>query len=185
MATTVKSKKGLLNLYSKSSAEVRRHFEHLPTLVEDYPMEVAIGYAFHRLELGQCMSLYCGVINIHCADPTVAMNTVRVQHMTREGFEKLYKAVFDITLPAGAVSEVKSAEKTRDTIFHGRTASEDELRNAIGRVLEYAESVNAQLDKKWKMKPFRGDWRGFSWKKQKLDARTTRYMLKGMGFGVS
>jgi len=185
LATAVKSKKGLLNLYNKCSAEVKKHFEHLPQLVEDYPMEVAIGYVFHRLELGQCMSLYCGVINIHRADPTLASNTVRVQHMTRDGFVKLYKVVFDMPLPSNALADLKNAEKTRDTIIHGRTTSDDKLRNSIGCVLEYAESVNAQLDAKWKMKPFRGDWRGFSWRKQKLDPRTTRYMLKGMGFGIS
>ncbi len=184
MPTDVKSKRSLLKLFRESSEEVKRHFEFIPSLVENYPMEVTLGYVFHRLELGQRMALYCGLINIHRTDPTSARNAIDRQHMTRQKFIELYEVVFDVTLPSVAQADLKTAEATRDTIMHGGTASDDRLRNAIGRVLEYAEAVNAQLQSKWKMKPFRGDWRGFSWRKEKLDPRTTRYMLKGMGFAV-
>lgn len=184
MATDVKSKKGLLKLFQECSEEIQKHFEFIPSLVEGYPMEVALGYAFHRLELGQRMALYCGLINIHCADPKLARNAIDRHHMTRQGFTELYKAVFDVTLPSDALADLEMAEGTRDIMMHGGGAKDEHLRNAIGRVLEYAEAVNGQLQSKWKMKPFRGDWRGFSWRKEKLNPRTTRYMLKGMGFAI-
>lgn len=186
MAIPVNSVKGLITLYRRCSPEVQRHYEHVPFFFEDdYPMEVAIGYVFHRLELGQRMALYCGLVNIHRADPPTAKNAIDKQHMNRKGFGELYKVVFDVEVPASAKQDIKDAEDTRDAVMHGGTVSDAKLRNAIGRVLEYTDALNNQLEKKWSMAPFRGDWRGFSWRKNKLDPRTTRYMLKGMGFGIS
>ena len=184
MAIAVNSKKGLITLYNRCSLEVRHHYRHLPLFFEDeYPMEVAIGYIFHRLELGQRMALYCGLVNIHCADPVTAKRVIGNQHLTRKGFGDLYFVVFNVKLPDSAKQDMECAEATRDFVMHGNTPKDADLRNAIGRVLEYSDALNDQLRKKWKMEPFRGDWRGFSWRKDKLDPRTTHYMLKGMGFG--
>lgn len=68
--------------------------------------------------------------------------------------------------------------------MHGKPASDDKIRNAIARVLEYAEEVNNQLHSTNKTKPF-GPLKGFAGRLKKLDAKTTRYMLRGMGFTIS
>jgi hypothetical protein len=154
-------------------------------LLESYPLEVAVGYAFHRLELGQNMALYCGVVKLYRANRTVARNAIDSHHMTREGFEKLYETVFDLPLPKNAKQDLRTAEKTRDMVMHGGEASDDRMRNAIGRVLEFAEAVNGQLQQKHQFRPFSGYWRGFAGALQKLDKRTTRFMLKGIGFCVA
>jgi hypothetical protein len=164
---------------------VRTHFEHLPRLLDDYPLEVALGYVFYRLELGQNMALYCGVVKLHRADTTVASNTLDAHHMTRKGFEKVYKIVFDLDLPDAATRELRTAEATRDTVMHGGAATEARLRNAIGRVLEFACAVNTELQNRHQCPPFTGYWRGFAGRLRKLDPRTTRFMLKGMGFGIA
>jgi hypothetical protein len=184
-ATQIHSIPGLKNLFNGCSDEVRAHFEHLPSLLDNYPLEVALGYVFHRLELGQNMALYCGVVKLHRACCKVASNTIDSHHMTREGFVELYKTVFDLDLPADATRELRTAEKTRDAVMHGGDASEARLRNAIGRVLEFAEALNDELHNHHQCKPFSGYWRGFAGRLKKLDARTTRYMLKGMGFSLA
>ena len=183
--TQIRSIPGLKNLFNGCSQEVQTHYEHLPSLLDDYPLEVALGYTFHRLELGQNMSLYCGVVRLHRANSTVARNAINTQHMTRKLFEELYKTVFNVDLPAAAKQELRTAENTRDMIMHGGSASADRLRNAIGRVLEFSEAVNNQIQQRNNFKPFRGNWQGFAGALQKLDNRTTRFMLKGMGFGIA
>ena len=185
MARQIRSRRGLLNFYSNRSQSVRAHFSHLASLVENYPLDVALGYMFARLELGQNMALYCGVVKLHRAHTTIAQSAINSQHLTRKSFVSLYKIVFDATLPAQAVSDLRTAEKTRDAIMHGGRASEDRMRNAIAHVLDFAEAANRQLDRKHGIAPFSGYWRGFAGRLKKLDERTTRFMLKGMGFGVS
>jgi len=182
MGTDIRSKRGLLNLFQRCSPEVGRHFEHLPELLADYPMEVALAYVFQRLELGQNMALYCGVVKLHRADSDVARNAIGSHHMTRRGFAELYRTVFNTDLPREAKKDLETAERTRDTIMHGGAASEDRQRNAIGRVLEFAEAANEQLHQNCQLRPFCGFWRGFAGRLQKLEPRTTRFMLKGMGF---
>jgi hypothetical protein len=104
--------------------------------------------------------------------------------MTREGFVKLYTTVFDIDLPKAAHADLKSAEGTRDEIMHGKRASDDRVRNAIARVLEYASEINQQLSTKHGLKPF-GSLQGFAGRSKKLDKRTSRFVLKGMGFALA
>ena len=68
--------------------------------------------------------------------------------------------------------------------MHGKPTTDDRLRNAIARVLEYAEAINAQLNKEHGLRPF-GDLRGFSGRAKKHEKKTTRFMLKGMGFAIA
>lgn len=184
MAKDIRSKRGLLNMLNRCSDEVQEHFEHLESLINNYPLNVALGYVFSRLELGQNMALYCGAVKLHRANSEIARNAINTHHMTRDGFMELYKTIYDVNLPEQAREDLKTAEKTRDTVMHGGEATDKRLRNAIGLVLEYAEVVNKRLNNKYQIKPFSGSLRGFAGRSVKLDKRTTRFMLKGMGFGI-
>jgi len=184
MPTQVKSIPGLKNTYSKCSGEVQKFFEHLPALLDAFPMDVSLAYVFSRLELGQNLALYCGAVRVHKANAEVAGSAISKSHMTRNSFLALYESVFDTPVPSGALSDLKPAEKTRDLVMHGKRPSDDRVRNAIARVLEYAEEINKQLGQKCGVKPFGGKLRGFTGRSKKLDKRTTRFMLKGMGFPI-
>lgn len=184
MATEIKSKPGLISHYQTRTIEVQKYFEHIPALVNQFPMDVGLAYAFARLELGQNMALYCGAVKIHKANAELTMAAVSTHHMTRDGFVTLYKTVFGFDLPKAAHDDLKIAEDTRDVVMHGKTATDDRIRNAIARVLDYAAAVNAQLQAKHGLKPF-GKLQGFSGAAQKLDKGTTRFLLKGMGFSLS
>jgi len=184
MPTKIKSKPGLKKAYNSCSKEVREYFEHISELLDDFPMDVCLAYVFARLELGQNMALYCGAVRIHRVNAEVARNAVGTHHMTRENFVALYKTVFDLDLPSDAHADLKSAEKTRDMIMHGKGANDDTIRNAIARVLEYAEEINKKLHAKYGLKPY-GSLQGFAGKSKKLDKRTSRFLLKGMGFAIA
>ena len=183
MDTRIKSKNGLKKAYKNCSKEVREYFRHIPKLLNSYPMDVCLAYVFSRLELGQNMALYCGIVSIHRANSEMSKNVISTHHMTRESFVELYETVFGFELPKTAHKDLKEAEKTRDAIMHGKKATDDTIRNAIARVLEYAEEINRQLDKECGLRPF-GKLQGFSGRAKKLDKRTTRFMLKGMGFNI-
>ena len=184
MPTQIKSVPGLKNLYDACPKEIQDYFRHIPKLLDLFPMDVCLAYVFSQLELGQNMAIYCGVVKLHKANAELARRAVSVHHMTRDGFLDLYKTVFDFEIPASALKDFNSAAKTRDKIMHGKTANGDEIRNAIARVLEFADEINKQLQSKCGFKPY-GPLRGFSGRMKKLDKQTTRFMLKGMGFGIS
>lgn len=184
MASQIKSKPGLKKAFDACSDEVREYFKHIPKLLDDFPMDVCLAYVFARLELGQNMALYCGAVRIHKANAEVARNAVAVQHMTRKSFVTLYETVFDLDLPKTAHDDLKNAEETRDRIMHGKGADDDTIRNAIARVLEYAVEINTQLHAKHGFKPY-GSLQGFAGKSKKLDKRTSRFLLKGMGFAIA
>jgi len=184
MAKSVKTKKGLLKFYNQCCPEVKTYFSYLPKLINDFPFDVCLAYCFARLELGQNMALYCGVVKMHRADVKVARGVVSTHNMSRKAFLELYETVFDFKIPHSAGQALKTAEDTRDVVTHGKPASKDRLRNAIARSLEYAEAINKQLEAKCGLRPF-GPLKGFAGRAKKLDGRTTRFMLKGMGFNLS
>jgi len=184
MAHAIKSKNGLQKAYSRAPAGILGYFKHMPQRLDAFPYTVCLAYAFAQLELAQNMALYCGVVKIYRADAELARRAVGTHHMTREGFADLYKVVFGVDLPQSAASALKTAEETRDHVMHGKPTTDDRLRNAIARVLEFAEAINQQLKGCCGVEPF-GELRGFAGAARKLDKRTTRFMLKGMGFAMS
>lgn len=184
MTQQIKTKKGLLKAYNGAPQRVRDHFEHLPALLERFPLSVVLAYAFAQLELAQNMALYCGVVKLYRANAGLARSAVTAHHMTRGGFSALYKVVFQFDPPKGAVAEITNAERTRDDVMHGKTVSDQRTRNAIASVLAYSVAMNEQLKNEHGMEPF-GNLKGFSGRAKKLDAKTTRFMLKGMGLSLS
>ena len=182
MLSQVKSKQSLKRKYNGCSQDVRNYFGHIPKLLDEFPMDVCLAYVFSRLELGQNMALYCGAVKIHRVNSELARNAVERQHMDRDIFVKLYKTIFSLDLPKAARQELKAAAEIRNMIMHGKTATDNQIRNAIACVLKYAEDVNKQLHEKYQLKPFVDDLRGFAGSLKKLDRSTSRFVLMGMGF---
>ena len=186
MTTQDKSKRSFLKprlkqAYNECSQEVQEYFEHIPKLLDEFPIEVCLAYVFSRLELGQNMALYCGAVKIYRVDSKLARKAVDKQHMTREKFVEFYEVIFEIPLPNTARKDLEKAEKTRDSIMHGKMADGDDIRKAIACVLKYAEEVNKELHEKHQLKPF-GNLRGFAGRLKKLDKQTSLFVLEGMGF---
>lgn len=186
MTVQVKTKQGLKKEYDQHSLEVRQYFKHIPKLLDELPMDVCLAYAFSLLERGQNMAIYLGAVKIHKVNADLADTAVQNHHMSSEGFSSLYKTIFDFEPPSAALSNLNEAKtKARHKVMHGKKAKAADIRNAIACVLEYAEEINRQLGRKYGIKPFRDNQRGFSGRLRKFDEKTSRFVLKGMGFNLS
>ncbi len=179
----IRSLKGLLAKYDAAPGRVRAYFPHFKQLAEDFPYDVVLAYVFGQVELAQNMTLYCGIVKLHRADASLARKVVDSHHMTRPGFREKVKVVYGTPIPADITAKLDRAEKTRDKVMHGKACTDAEKRNALGYVLEYAEDLNAHLEELAGIQPF-GDLRGFKGRAKSLDKKTTRWILKGMGFGA-
>ena len=58
------------------------------------------------------------------------------------------------------------------------------MREALVDVIEYAETLNAELKASAGFEPF-GDLRGFKGRAKSLDDATSRLVLKGLGFTLA
>jgi len=180
-SSPVKSVPGLKNEYNACSKEVQQYFNHIPKLLDDFPLEVCLAYVFSRLELGQNIALYCGTVKIHKVDASLARTAITKQHIIRESFVSFYKTIFGIDLPQKAHENLVKAGKTRDKVMHGKETTAGEMRTAIFHVLEFAEEINIQLSKTHNLRPF-GNITGFAGASKKLEKGTSKFILKGIGF---
>ncbi|MPQ75777.1 hypothetical protein [Hydrogenovibrio sp. JE_KL2] len=127
--------------------------------------------------------LYGGVVKIHRGSREIAQRIVNKHHVTRDGFLILYKNIFGKPLDTEILERIKTAEKIRDKVIHGKNVSDSEIREAIVDVLEYSQLLNNGVKSDAGFYPF-GDMRGFKGRSSPLDRRTTKWVMKGLGFGV-
>lgn len=176
--------KALLKCYKARSAAVRTHFSHLQKLVnDDLPYEIAIAYSFLKIEQAHNRALYGGVVKIHRCNAEFAYRIMNLQHLTRPGFKDLYKNVFGKPLQASTAGKISDAEGIRDEVIHGKQVSDGELREAIADVLLYADEFNSEVHALAGFNPL-GGMRGFIGRGETLDKRTSKWLMRGLGFGV-
>ena len=137
-----KSYKGLLKKYDDLPEEIKNYFKELPNLINEEKQlyEVTLAYLFLKIEQAQNRCLYGGMVKIHRSNTTFASRIINKQHLTREGFKKLYKNIFGIPLSENSVSKLKEAEKIRDQVIHGKEVSDKDLRKAIVDCLESVDN---------------------------------------------
>lgn len=174
--------RGVVNRYKQSSLEVQAYFADLPELIETYNWEVSLGFLFIRVEKAMNTMLYCGARKIHRANADVAYRFVDSHHMTRKEFRRLFSNVFGAEIPAETTAILSEAERVRDKIIHGKSASEADKRKAIVRVIQYAEQMNSIVNRLAGFKPFTTDLRGFTGRAAALDESTTKWLMMGLGF---
>jgi len=185
MERQIKTWKGLIREHGLCSREVQEYFKHLPKLVAEFPLDVCLSYLFARMEQGQNVALYCGIVKVHKANATLAWQAIQSLHITRGEFRRKFTAIFGADPAKAAQKDLEVAEKVRDAVMHGKSVTEAQKRNAIAAVLWYAEEINKQLGSVAGFKPFRASLKGFKGRARSLDKSATRWMLKGMGFDIS
>lgn len=163
---------------------MKTYFEHLPKLINAFPYEVCLAYMFLRVEEAQNRALYCGVVKLHQASSTMAEKAINCQHLTRDGFVKLYETVFGVPISPATLKQIREAEKIRDKVIHGKRVDDPSMREALVDVIEYAESLNTEIETIAGFEPF-GDLRGFKGRAQSLEDTTSRWLLKGLGFALA
>ena len=183
----IRSIPGLRNYYLAQSEEVQWYFEHVPKLIEDFPLTVCLSYVFSKLEAGNLMALYAGAVKVHKVDVEMARRAVEAAHISTEDWPNRYKAVFSVKPPRAATKDMEEARETRNLVLHGtaHVLSDTEVnkrcRKAIACVLHCAESINGQLEELYELKPF-GNLAGFAGPGARLNKGTSVLVLRGMGF---
>ncbi len=182
-----RSRRGLRNLFDTFNEDVKAFFSEFGPLVEsDFTLQVILSYTFFRIEQGQHVTLFCGARKLHKTDADLTWQAIDSQHMTRDSFQRYFANIFGVALPGDVREIITPAETTRDRLMHGKTVSEPLLRDAISRTLHYADQLNRFLETcNVGFRPFCGDLRGFVGRLESLDKSTSRWILKGMGFGLA
>jgi len=181
-----RSRPGLRNLFDGYDDNIRNYFSEFRTLVDSqFSLEVLLAYSFFRLEQGQRIALYCGARRLHKTDSDLTWRAIDGQHMIREVVQKFFQTIFGEALPRDTQEIIEPAEKIRDRLMHGRGLDESEVREAVSRVLYYAQQMNEFIQARAGFRPFVGDLRGFVGRLEAQDAATSRWILKGMGFNLA
>lgn len=180
---TPKSWKAVLKRFQQAAPEIQRYFPSLPGLLPGFPWDVCLTYMYARVELAHNMALYCGAVRLHRADSEVTRRVIDRQHMTRDCFKQLFTTVFGKPIPKAVYEKLELAQRIRDRIVHGRSATPEQMRSAAVSLVAYAEQLNEFVHNVAGFRPF-DDYRGFKGRGQSLDKSTTRWLLKGMGFSV-
>ena len=176
--------RGVVNRFRASTPEVQQYFNDLPDLMEHYDWEVSLGFMFIRVEKALNTMLYCGARKMHKAHTDVARGFVDSHHMTRKEFRRLFGNVFGQQIPADTTAVLIEAEKVRDKVIHGKSATDADKRKAIVRLIQYAEEMNTLVHGVAGFKPFTNDLRGFTGRGESLDQSTTRWLMQGLGFNA-
>ncbi|MCC6140945.1 MAG: hypothetical protein IT389_10065 [Nitrospira sp.] len=179
----VPSYKSLLKIYEMSPNEVKGHFQHIPKLISGLPYEVALAYSFLKVEQAQNRALYGGVVKVHRGDAEFVRRVMNFQHLTRDGFKEIFANVFGSPLSKATAAKLDEAEKVRDRVIHGKSVDDNDMREAIADCLEYGALLNRDVSTAAGFNPF-GDMRGFKGRADSLDKRTTKWLMRGLGFGV-
>ncbi len=179
--TAPKSYKGVLKRFKAARKNVQDYFVAVEDLINQYSYEIALAYLFSQIEKAQNMAIYCGLVKLHEINTNLASSAVENEHMTRPFFREMYERVFGKPLPQNVVDTILEAEKIRDKVLHGKTATAPEMRKAIVDLLDYAERLDDFTHGIAGFRPF-GDLRGFKGRRQPLPKNTCRWVLKGMGF---
>ncbi len=174
--------RGVAKRFRASTPEVQQYFDRLLDLMEQYDWEVSLGFMFIRVEKALNTMLYCGARKMHKAHSEIARNFVDSHHMTRKEFRRLFSNVFGQQIPAETAAILTEAEKVRDKVIHGKSATDADKRKAIVRLIQYAEEMNALVQAIAGFKPFTSDLRGFTGRGESLDQSTTRWLMQGLGF---
>jgi len=182
--TVAVTRKGVVAHFHGLPPALQAYYGHLPALVENFPWDISLIYQFARVELAYRRTLYCGAVKLHKADPDLAWQAVRSQHITRASFRAIFSTVIGYELDPAVGNMILGAESVRDDIMHGKSGHDRVKRDAIIQVLDYSHALNEFLSARVHFRPF-GDLRGFKGRGKSLDKNTSRFLLKGLGLGMS
>jgi len=176
--------RALIRHYDAKSEGVRWQFWGLPDLIEQGFNEATLAYSFLRLEQAQNRTLYGALLRLHRADSALVRRILDRQHLTRQGFRELYRNVLGRAFPPAVAAALESAESARDRVVHGKNVPARAMREAVADVLDHAEALNDEVLRIAGFRPC-GDMRGIRGSRRvALDKRTTKWLMKGLGFSV-
>lgn len=143
----------VIKAYNLCSKDIKDYYCELLSLLQNDSIsdETAISYCFFKLEQASHRILYGGLVGVHHAEKTLAMQAVDEQHLTRQGFIDFCIKIFNDedtksnNINDSILSIIKSAEKVRDRVMHGKNIKPAEIRKEITVVLMYSTKLNDEI----------------------------------------
>lgn len=180
----IRSRKGLTSYLEQAPNGVQKVFNDLPKLLNNMSLTVPLAYMFARVEAIHVLTLYCGLVKIHQTNASMTWKILQEQRITRKNFQDFFSRVVGGELNDQTRELLEQAEKVRDKVIHGKGVIDAEKRNAVADLLDYAKAFDAEVFGMARFHPFGGDLRGFKGAGKSFPQRTTRWILKGMGFDI-
>lgn len=175
------SKTQLIDRFNAASKRVQEHFKHLPALTQDFPVSVAVSYAFDRVAVAHNTTIVAGLVKKYRLNKDVAREIADFQRGSWDEFHYEYQTVFGSVIPDEISDQFAAAEMKRDHLLSGKRVSSTEQGAAVELLLAYADTLDAFVAKDAKLHPF-SDLTGVKSRSTPLDKTTSRWILKGMGF---
>ena len=106
----------------------------------------------------------------------------------KDVYSKFFKIIYNKDFDNNLHKKLFKAKKIRNKIMHGGTASDEEMRQAIVVIIEYAEKFNEFMKSifihdKTPFTPF-GRLSNVFGRIKTHQEKTTGWILKGMGFNI-
>jgi hypothetical protein len=152
-SATIPAVKKAIHKFDDDLEHTFEHIEDIVTKLEGVP-QIALAYCFSQIENGHRRLLYAGIVRKYRLHPEMTWKFVLEHDITRKGFSELYKAVFKHEYPAKISEKLKSAEKIRDRMIHGKSPSTKEIWGSVINCFEYCEELNVHLREKEKFPGF-------------------------------
>ena len=178
------NRKQLLEIYNNSSEEIKNYFGHFPELIKDvFPYEISIGYLYSKIEAAHKMALYIGIVNRYLLNGPTTKKTVIDERINRPRFKIFFHKIFEQEIRGDILYRLEQADKVRNSILHGGSYSDDDVRHALSHILEYTKLFNEFVDGIKGFKPIGGDLRGvINTRSDRATETASLLALKGMGF---
>lgn len=176
--------KQVLLEYDQCPKKIQSYFEHLPSLIEKYPWDIAVNYAFSKIETAKRTTIYMGIVKIHSGNAELSWNFVKNYYMSRDQFKRLFDVVYGKSIDKSLMSKLNDAEDIRDKVAHGHEWQDSNARSAISDILKFATEFNKFVATFNVLEPF-GDLRGFKGAAKGLEKPTTRWLLLGIAAEAS
>jgi len=159
--------------------EVQTYLSELKPLLDAADLDMSLAYLFMVIEQGRYRSMKCILVrNLKCMTSAVD-EELQKRAFSRKSFRLSIKSLIGVDVSKGKFSSLTEAEKIRDTIFHGRKASDEDKRNAISNCLTFIKVFGNKVKEKTGKNPF-ATLRGLTSRIKPLNRSQTSWILKGV-----
>ncbi|MGS4983014.1 hypothetical protein SAMN05444149_102422 [Pseudosulfitobacter pseudonitzschiae] len=159
--------------------EVKTHLSGLQPLLDAADLDLSLAYLFMVIEQGRYRSLKCILVrNLKCMTSVVDAELER-RSFTRTSFRATIKSLIGIDLASADYRALENAETVRDTIFHGRSASDAKKREAIENSLKFIAKFGAKVKQKTGKNPF-ATLKGLTSRIRPVDRDQSIWIVRGV-----
>lgn len=160
-------------------AEVQTYLRELQPLLDAADLDLSLAYLFMVIEQGRYRSMKCILVrNLKCMT-SVVDDELKARAFSRKSFRSSIKSLIGVDISKSDYKALERAEGIRDTIFHGRSASDADKRNAISDCLKFIDVFGEKVKTKTGKNPF-ATLQGLTSRIKPVDRTQSIWILKGV-----